>query len=248
MAYRKDPDLNFLAQVTSEDLDHLVHILTRDSDGEVRYTQTLSNSDKYQKHFPDHKEYWSEIAEELQCFGGNTVANIFRLGDGVLYNEIIEDVCDALDAEAPSGATTWDLENAMLCKLLSDSLGKMDLNDLHALANELGIKNVAGYAGGPVVTAAILAAFRAGGFQAYQLSVVIANAVAKAIFGSGLTIAANAGLTRVLAIATGPVGWVITALWTVGSVVGSPALRVTVPASVYVAMLRRKYSCRGIQA
>ena len=65
------------------------------------------------------------------------------------------------------------------------------------------------------------------------------NAVARPILGKGLTLAANAALTRTMGLVAGPVGIALTAIWTAYDLAG-PAYRVTVPAVLYVAMLRLK--------
>ena len=44
MAYRFDTDLEFLAEIKSEDLNDLVYCLTHDKDGEKRFTEELSES------------------------------------------------------------------------------------------------------------------------------------------------------------------------------------------------------------
>lgn len=80
-----------------------------------------------------------------------------------------------------------------------------------------------------------------GGFKSYQLTLIIANAIMKALFGRGLTLVANSTLTRIMAILTGPIGWAITALWTMIDIAG-PAYRVTIPAVIQVAYLRKKYT------
>jgi uncharacterized protein YaaW (UPF0174 family) len=38
-----------------------------------------------------YKNSWKAIAAEIQLFGGDTVANLFR-GKGVMYREVLEDV------------------------------------------------------------------------------------------------------------------------------------------------------------
>ena len=83
---------------------------------------------------------------------------------------------------------------------------------------------------------------RASGFLAYQLAVVVANGVARAVLGRGLTFAANAALTRLLGILVGPVGWAITGAWTAIDL-ASPAYRVTVPCVVQVAAIRHEQAC-----
>jgi uncharacterized protein YaaW (UPF0174 family) len=82
-----------------------------------------------------------------------------------------------------------------------------------------------------------IAVFRAGGFRSYKLTLIVVNAVLKAIIGRGLTLAGNAALTRTAAILTGPIGWAITALWTAVDIAGA-AYRVTIPAVIEIAYLR----------
>ena len=96
MAYRIDSDLEFLAELDSEDLNDLVYCLTHDKDGEVRYTEELTGSDEYKEHNPNHHQYWKLIAAEIQCFGANTFATLIRGGEGVLYREVLMDVCNKL--------------------------------------------------------------------------------------------------------------------------------------------------------
>lgn len=78
------------------------------------------------------------------------------------------------------------------------------------------------------------------GFKAYQLSVIVANMVAKAVLGRGLALAGNAALVRGLAIFAGPIGWLITGLLT-APLISGPAYRVTIPCVIHIAMLREKY-------
>ncbi|PDX03191.1 flagellar biosynthesis protein FlgG [Helicobacter pylori] len=54
-----------------------------------------------------------------------------------------------------------------------------------------------------------------------------------------MSLGANAALTRGLSILTGPVGWIITGVWTAIDIAG-PAYRVTVPACILVTTLRKK--------
>ena len=91
--YRDDDDLEFLGKVKSEDLNDLVHLLIYDKDGIERLTEELSYRDSYKRYSPDHHQYWEDIAGELQCYGANTLVTIFRGGKGVLYKEILCDVC-----------------------------------------------------------------------------------------------------------------------------------------------------------
>lgn len=78
MAYRDDADLEFLGQLSDEELAPLVDILTKDKDGDSLLTEELTSSELYKQYAPQHSKYWKEIAAEIQLFGGNTLANIGR--------------------------------------------------------------------------------------------------------------------------------------------------------------------------
>ncbi|WP_288677459.1 DUF3944 domain-containing protein [uncultured Aggregatibacter sp.] len=235
MAYRHDPDLEFLDSLSSEELNDLVYLLTHDKDGERRLTESLTQEDNYKKHYPDHKQYWKEIAAEIQCFGGNTFANMFR-GGGVPYKEVLCDVCDKMKVNYNKDSSTKKIEQNLLMKILEDALEKMSAEEIAKLGKELGLENTSKLTS-QGLTAIFLAVFRAGGFKSYQLTVIIVNAVLTAIFNRGLTLGGNVLLTRTASILTGPIGWIITGLWTMVDIAG-PAYRVTIPAVIQIAYLR----------
>ncbi|MEJ1793970.1 ubiquinol-cytochrome C chaperone family protein, partial [Escherichia coli] len=81
-------------------------------------------------------------------------------------------------------------------------------------------------------------------FKSYKLTLIIANAILKALIGRGLSFGGNILLTRSMAILTGPIGWALTALWTLIDV-GGAAYRVTIPAVIQIAALRSKVSNAG---
>ena len=58
------------------------------------------------------------------------------------------------------------------------------------------------------------------GLPTYQVAVIVANAVAKALLGHRLKLATNAALTRTMGIFAGPIGWALTGLWTLIDVAG----------------------------
>lgn len=235
MAYRHDPDLEFLDSLSSEELNDLVYLLTHDKDGERRLTESLTQEDNYKKHYPDHKQYWKEIAAEIQCFGGNTFANMFR-GGGVSYKEVLCDVCDKMKVNYNKDSSTKKIEQNLLMKILEDALEKMSPEEIEKLGKELGLENTAKLTP-QSLTAIFLAVFRAGGFKSYQLTLIIVNAVLKVLIGRGLPLVGNVILVRIANILTGPIGWVITGLWTAIDIAG-PAYRVTIPAVIQIAYLR----------
>lgn len=239
MAYRYDSDLEFLGEIKSEDLEDLVYCLTHDKDGSVRFTEELTQNNIYKEYYPDHQKYWRYIAAEIQCFGANTFATMLRGGKGVLYKEVLIDVCDKMKVNYNKNSSVEAIENNLLMKILTDALEKMSPEELKQLAEAAGVKNTSGITAETMI-GVFQAVFRAGGFKSYQLTLIIVNAVLKALIGRGLPFVANAALTQVLSILTGPIGWAITGLWAAIDIAGT-AYRVTIPAVIQVAALRQKY-------
>jgi uncharacterized protein YaaW (UPF0174 family) len=121
----------------------------------------------------------------------------------------------------------------------------MEPSELRAIAEELGVKNINTLLTPESFFAAFQAVFRMGGFKSYQLTLIIVNAVLKVIIGRGLSLGGNVILVRTMAILTGPIGWVITALWAAMDIAG-PAYRVTIPSVMIVSMLRQKYKLESV--
>lgn len=184
-------------------------------------------------------KYWKDIVEELQRFGGNSLANMLRFGEGVLYKEILIDVCDKLKVNYNKNSNVEIIEKNLLMKILEDAIEKMSDEERKELAKSIGLKNTQNFSA-QAMTAIFQAIFRKGGFKSYQLTLIIVNAILKALIGRGLSIAGNTALTRIMSILTGPIGWSITGLWTAYDVAG-PAYRVTIPAVIEIAALRQKY-------
>ena len=58
------------------------------------------------------------------------------------------------------------------------------------------------------------------GFSPYKLSVIIANAVARALLGRGISVAGNAALTRAISVFAGPIGLALNAFWLAVDIAG----------------------------
>ncbi|MFP6031582.1 DUF3944 domain-containing protein [Helicobacter pylori] len=231
----------FLKQLSSNDLKDLFDALVYDKDGTLRMNEKLTNSTEYKRYGSDYAKYAERIAEELQHYGANSFASALR-GTGVLYREILCEVCNKLKVNYNKKSDTTLIEENMLSSILQKSLEKMSDEEIRELCDELGVKNT-NKLGKQALSTAALTLFRMGGFKSYQLALIVANAVIKAIFQRGLSLGANAALTRGLSILTGPVGWIITGVWTAIDIAG-PAYRVTVPACVLVATLLLKIESR----
>jgi uncharacterized protein YaaW (UPF0174 family) len=235
--YRDDAGLEFLQNCDNEDLDILVTYLTKGKNGEVRWGEELTGKPEYKEHYPNHKMYWREIAAELQTYAGNTFANLGRGDKGILYKDILITVCKKMKVNFNPNSAVELVEMNLLMKILTDALDKMTPEQLKEVVEATGIKTTS--LTPEAVTAALQVAARMSGFAVYKVALIVANAVAKIIIGRGLPLAVNAALARTISILIGPIGWVITALWTVIDIAG-PAYRVTIPSVIHVAFMRAK--------
>ncbi|RYU47762.1 DUF3944 domain-containing protein [Aliivibrio finisterrensis] len=233
--YKQDKNLEVLRYADNEMLSILVKYLTTDKNGKTRYTETLTKNKKFKEAKGDYQQVWQLIAGELQHFGGDTLANLFRRS-GVEYREILIDVCKKLKIKTDYKADVVDIEQALFAKLFNDSWEKMSESEKAELRKELKID---ASLTSSAALAAIIVAIRMGGFMSYQIAIIVANAVAKTLLGQGLALATNAGLARAIGIFAGPIGIAITVLLSVPAISG-PAFRVTLPAVVQIAAIRQQ--------
>ncbi|WP_238408979.1 DUF3944 domain-containing protein [Helicobacter pylori] len=68
----------FLKRLSSNDLKDLFDALVYDEDGTLRINEELTNSTEYKRYGRDYAKYPRRIAEELQCYGGNTFINFLE--------------------------------------------------------------------------------------------------------------------------------------------------------------------------
>lgn len=229
-----DKELTFLAKRTNEQLDPLLDALL-DKDHKGRISSELELEEVFKANYPNHRAYVWNMIHELQKYGGNTIANLFRGGEGVCYREILMDVCDALKVNYNKRQSTDLIEEGLLAKVLEKVVEKMTPEERAVACKEAGcdIHDVGGLA-----ASALVALFRAGGFASYKITLIIVNYIWKLIFAKGLSLAANKAIAQFLSVLTGPIGIAAASIWTVIDI-ASPAMRVTVPATIYIAALRR---------
>ncbi|HHQ6057368.1 DUF3944 domain-containing protein [Morganella morganii] len=241
--YRIDPDLAFIGQCSNEDLGLLVSVLTHDSkDGKKRLAESLTASPEYQLFYPDHQKYWPAICAELQAFGANSLATLLRGNKGVLYREILLDVCSRMKVKHAKGDSTETAEINLLMQILKTSISDMSPAALAALSQEmkLNLTNPTPQ----LVMMALQAAVNVSGVAALELASIASFGVIQAMGGMATT-AGTAGMasvffgSRILGILAGPVGIALSSAWLIADIAG-PAYRVTVPACIIVAYLRQK--------
>lgn len=231
-------NLNTLLQNAEvADLDILVDYITDKGEGRLSLDsdvcRRLSISKRMGNYSHDDRDL---IGKEIRLFGGNSLVNMFR-GDGVSYDEIVRDVASKLGADYGKQTPLVTVEMNVLTKILEKSFEKMSDAERDEILKELNVKNLTG--AGPAAAGALIAVMRAGGFKTFQLAAIVANAVAKFILGRGIPFAVMGPMMRYLSVAIGPVGWVVSTLWTVADL-ASPAYRVTLPCVVQIAYMRQK--------
>lgn len=229
MAYRKDEDLEFLAKCSNEDLEPLVEILIKDKDGQTRYTEELTKSKKYMRYSPDHQKYWEDIAAEIQTFGANTIATIFRFGKGVTYKEILCDVCQDLKVNFNEKSSTSAIEKNLLDKVYTQAIEELSNEDLKKLADAVDI---------PITNLSYQATVAAVQYALMQMPYFVLQRMLINVIP--MTIGRNLLLSHLIGVAAGPIGWALTGAWTAFDLAGA-AKRVTVPAVIQIAVLRKKY-------
>lgn len=181
------------------------------------------------------------IAKEIQEFGGNSVINFFRglngTARGIAYREIVRDVAKHMNVEFEDDDNVESIELNILIKIALDGLKNLNPDEQKEFILNASDGQVKGT--GPVAIAALIALFKAGGFNSFKLALIVANAVSRKLIGKGLTLAANRALVKTLGSFVGPIGLAINAIWA-GYDLSSPAYRVTVPCVVQIAYMRQK--------
>ena len=229
MAYY-DKDLNpVLEKANDDDLLPLVDYMIG------KLSNAIDTDERYKANPKKPTEYVDLLADEIRLFGGNTFANLVR-GEGVSYKEVVCDVADKLKVSYNKSSTIERIETLIIQKIFEDSLEKMSDEEKASVMKELGIKDIPVGASATIIMQAII---KMGGFASYKIAVIVANAIAKFLLGRGLSLAANAALTKALSVFAGPIGWVVSGVWMALDIAG-PSYKVTIPCVVHVAMLRLK--------
>lgn len=229
--------LDLISQGDADDLALLVDYITDNGQGRI---SLASDTCRFLVHARDTGDYGGLIpgliAREIRQFGGNSIMNLFRGGEGVPYREVVLDVAEHLKALVADDDDLETLELKILGRLTEHAWQRMTDEEKRELGLNMGLKDGVG----PAALAAILAAVRLGGPASYRIAVLAANAVARTLAGRGLSLAASASLSRSLSVLAGPLGWMITALWAAFDL-ASPAYRVTVPCVIQLAYMRHKH-------
>ncbi len=180
--------MEFLKRLSSNDLKDLFDVIVYDEDGTLRMNEDLTSSIEYQRYGHDYAKYPERIAEELQHYGGNSFASTLR-GTGVLYREILCEVCNKLKVNYNKKSDTTLIEENMLSSILQKSLEKMSGREIKELGHELGMLNIDKMISEnkQVLIASVLTLFKAGGSHPYALAIAVADSMVKKTLGHGLS-------------------------------------------------------------
>lgn len=234
--YREDPELlSVLESASQDDLNILIDIITDSGKGRLSLNDSVMNDLIAAKEGSEYK-HLLKIAGEIQRFGGNSIIGLFRQS-GVEYKEVACDVADHYKVNYNKSQDISQIENAILMKVLEQSLEKMTDEERKLFFSEFGVDYAVGAM--PIAIAALQFAIKSSGFFVYKMTAIIAQITAKAVLGRGLAFGATAGLMKGISVFSGPIGWAITAIWSAFDL-ASPAYRVTVPCTIQLAYIRQK--------
>ena len=233
--YLNDSDLDFLQHCSEEQLANFARLLTHNEKGKTRLSSVLMRNELFKSmegHPEQHRRNWQLIAGELQHFGGDSIANKLR-GHCKLYRAILLDVSKRLKLKADKEMSTFEIEQQLLEQFLRNTWKNMDeehkqefLHAIDARVNELEELL-------PLLMKDKLLAKGVSHLLSSQLTRILRTHAAMSVLGHGLLRGAGLG---------GPVG---AALNGVKAVSGS-AYRVTIPAVLQIACLRRMVSATQV--
>ncbi len=139
MKYIKDPDLDFLKECSSTELNIVVDVLLHDNRRQPRSLIQLASHPLYKQHTPNHAAYWELIAGEIQKYGSNPLAALARAGRGKPYLKILGDVCDRLNVRYMSASSVDLIERELCLGLFKRAIQSMSLQQLQNIPETLGL-------------------------------------------------------------------------------------------------------------
>ncbi|NCD25883.1 MAG: DUF3944 domain-containing protein [Deltaproteobacteria bacterium] len=204
MKYRQDPDLEFLKECTSEDLNILVEVLLHNKDGQPRSIVQLPNHTLYKQFAPNHASYWEVIAGEIQRYGSNPLAALARAGRGKHYFKILGDVCGRFSVSYNPDASVEVIERTLYVALFSRAIPRIPTAELQVTADAFGIKPPALNA--QAIVQALHEAMQLDDMTSYLLSLVVAHGSAMSASNVGYKSIAPEKMHAVLDIFQKPLG------------------------------------------
>ena len=213
--------IDFLYDMAEEELEILAEII-RNKGG---VTCSLKTRNKYEnKH-----RYVDAVINEILDYGSNTLW--FKES----YITLLTDVCKKLNVKYDNND---EMGRALLGKafgIMYDNLKGEEKNEIINVIFSDDNERRKYYGDGSSFSFENI--FKMGdNMMLYLLSMIMANSIAKAIIGRGLSLASGVVFTRILSLVSGPLAAILGAL-TIKEIAG-PAYRVTIPVVVYIESMR----------
>lgn len=204
---------DLLTRASSNDLNVLADLITDFGKGRVALDNLIKRHILMHKEIGDLQDISDVLAREICAFGGNTFANKWRNG-GVAYQELATDVARKLGVKPSKEMDLFAIEAASIEKTVGDAGSGKAIAVPRTGADLASIL-------GPIISALVTNGSSFTGL----LATGGASSMATVIGGRAATLVAPP-------IAAGA------AIYTVFQV-ASPAFRVTVPAVLHIAKIRR---------
>ena len=136
MSYVFDEDLEFLGECSDQQLAKLAEIIIKDDDGKFRRTEEVTETNEYKRYKENYSKYWETIVGDFQKFGGHTIANLVRRGKGVQYNEILNDILGSNFSKL----SVFEKEKELLKRGFSTILSESDKEKRKVIAKEINFE------------------------------------------------------------------------------------------------------------
>lgn len=184
----------------------------------------------------------NDIASEIRLFGGNSIANAVRGGEGVPYPELVIDAATHLKVDAKSWESVPSVEARILRRLFLDALDAMSDDMRRVTLSDVGLGALVDSSRAEIGVAVREAP--AHGEIRMKVAAFVAESTATSVLGRGLAIAGKAGMasTALASGAASAAASIVAPFWLVFGAVAlaGPAYRVSVPCVIQVAYIREK--------
>ena len=240
MAYVFDKDLEFLGECSDEQLAKLAEIIIKDDDGKTRKTEEVTKSNEYKRYGKNYSKYWEILVGDFQKFGGNSGANLLRGGKGVQYNEILTDILGSKFSKL----SVFEKEKELLKRGLSIILDELEVEKRILIAEYIGFQGV-NYNTDTIMNFINKENYKTD-FNFKIINIILEQVTTKRVDyallknissfkGAGAKIGLGIGIAVKMGLRSIPLLGSITTL----NLALTEAKRVTIPASIVVACLRK---------
>ena len=236
VTYLNDEDLVFFQHCSEEQLAKIAQLLSHNEKGKRRLSSTLLHNELYMSmdgHPEQHRRNWQLIAGEFQLFGGDSIANQIR-GHGKLYREILRDVAKRLGLKTDKAMPTPAIEKLLLEHFVRSAWKRMTDEQKVRFRTFVELKVMELETMLPHLIDHHRLDHGIEHLLGFQLSHILHKHAAVSIIGHGMVRGAGLG---------GPVGAAVNGV----KAVSGSAYRVTIPAVLRIACLRRIIARSALQ-